>query len=187
MKKIKVLIPFMSWICKADLEIKIDADTEKQFHLRDAVEIAVKGGADLSGADLSDANLSDADLIGANLSGAYLRGANLSDAYLSRANLSLAYLSLAYLSRANLSRANLSGHKVNGKPLFIGPIGSEQGTLEAWPTEDGLFVRRGCFFGTLKEFSDAVKEKHGKSKHGTGYKAAVSFIKAWEKANEASY
>ena len=95
----------------------------------------------------------------------------------SRADLSGANLSGANLSGANLSGANLSGHKVTGLPLFIGPIGSANGTLEAWPTEDGLYFRRGCFFGTPAEFLSAVEKTHGDNEHGRAYRAAVEFIK----------
>jgi hypothetical protein len=76
-------------------------------------------GADLRGADLSDADLSDAYLRGADLSGADLRGANLRDAYLRGAYLSGANLIGADLSDADLRGANLSG--ANGeKALLIG-------------------------------------------------------------------
>ena len=43
---------------------------------KDALEEAVKAGANLRGADLIDANLIDADLIGANLIGAKRGGKN---------------------------------------------------------------------------------------------------------------
>ena len=55
---------------------------------KNAVEEAIKSGANLSGADLSRANLFEANLFEANLSDADLSGANLSDADLSGANLS---------------------------------------------------------------------------------------------------
>jgi len=60
-----------------------EATAERQasgLAMQDALEAAVKSGANLSGANLSGANLSDADLSGANLSGANLSGANLSGA-----------------------------------------------------------------------------------------------------------
>jgi len=131
---------------------------EGQFgSLRPCLEAAVSRDA-----NLSDANLRSADLSGANLSGANLSGANLSG---------------ADLSGADLRDANLRGHKVIGPPLFIGPIGSEDGTLEAWPTEDGVYLQRGCFFGTTDEFLTAVEEKHGDNEHGVKYRAAAEFIR----------
>lgn len=52
--------------------LEIDAET-----VAEAVQNAVKSGADLFGADLLGANLHDANLRGADLLGANLRGANL--------------------------------------------------------------------------------------------------------------
>ena len=52
--------------------------------LREAVEEAVKAGADLFGAILRGADLSGANLSGANLYGANLYGADLSGARVSR-------------------------------------------------------------------------------------------------------
>jgi hypothetical protein len=100
---------------------------------REAVEAAVKSGANLSWAYLSGANLYGADLSGANLSGAYLYGADLSGANLSGAylygadlyganlygaDLYGAYLSGAYLYGAYLSGANLSGAYLSGADLY---------------------------------------------------------------------
>ena len=48
--------------------------------IKDALENAVKGGANLSGANLRGANLDGANLDGANLDGANLRGAYLEGA-----------------------------------------------------------------------------------------------------------
>ena len=176
--------------------------------MRDALESAVKSGANLIDANLIDANLIGADLrganlIGANLRGADLSGANLSDADLSGANLSGANLSGAYLRGANLSDANLSdanlsgvnlsgaylrGAKVHDLPLVgarpflaIGPIGSESRTVFAWLTESGLRIQAGCFFGTCDEFSTRLAETHGDNKHAQEYAAALVLIDAHAK------
>jgi Pentapeptide repeats (8 copies) len=90
--------------------------------IRDAVERALKSGADLCGANLSGADLRNAYLCGANLSGAdlrnaYLCGANLSGADLRRANLRNADLCGAYLCGAKLSRADLCGAKLSRADL----------------------------------------------------------------------
>ena len=63
-----------------DVVLETEADS-----LKEAIEKAIKEGADLTGAnlrgaDLTDANLTDANLRGANLRGANLRGADLTDA-----------------------------------------------------------------------------------------------------------
>ena len=173
-------------IFTAELSAEYDGASEA-VKLGAAIKIAVKGRADLSRADLSLADLFGANLSGADLSLADLYGADLSRADLFGADLSGAELSRAYLSGANLygadlygaylSGADLFGHKVTGLPLFIRPIGSANGTLEAWPTEDGLYFRRGCFFGTPAEFLSAVEKTHGDNEHGRAYRAAVEFIK----------
>ena len=70
---------------------------------KEAVEEAIKSGANLSGANLIEANLSEADLSKANLSGADLSGADLSKADLSEAYLSEAKLDgcLFYMGNGN--------------------------------------------------------------------------------------
>ena len=185
----KFQITFMAVTRKAALEIEIPDDIESRFRLRVGLEVAVKSraslsGANLRGANLRGANLRGANLRGANLYGADLRGANLYGADLSSADLRGAYLRGADLYGANLSDADLSGaylygadlsgHKVTGVPLFIGPIGSVRGTLEIWPTKDGIFLKRGCFFGTIEEFLAAVTDKHGDNEHGRAYRVAVA-------------
>ena len=87
--------------------------------IKEAVEEAVSGGAnlrganlrgaDLRGANLRDADLRDADLRDANLRGADLGGANLRGAYLGGANLRGAYLEDAYLEDADLGGAKFYG------------------------------------------------------------------------------
>ena len=84
---------------------EFDVETTKQ-----ALELAVKSGADLSGADLS---------------GAYLSGANLSGADLRDANLSGEKLSIAPISILNLTWDIL----ISGDYL---KIGCKRHTHEAW-------------------------------------------------------
>ena len=81
---------------------------------KEALERAVKAGANLAranlaGADLGGANLARAYLAGAYLAGAYLAGADLAGANLADANLADAYLAGANLAGANLARAYLAG------------------------------------------------------------------------------
>ncbi len=80
--------------------------------VREAVEAAIKSGADLGGADLGGA-----DLGGADLGAAYLRGADLGGADLRDANLGGAYLRGADLTSANLCGANLYGAYLCGADL----------------------------------------------------------------------
>jgi uncharacterized protein YjbI with pentapeptide repeats len=87
-------------------KVLFSVDTET---LRQAVEAAVKDGADLRDANLRDANLRDADLYDANLRGADLYGADLYDANLRGADLRFADLRDANLGGADLCDANLRG------------------------------------------------------------------------------
>ena len=131
-----------------------------------ALESAVTSGADLSGADLSGAYLTGADLTGADL-----RGARLSGAY--------------------LSGDDLKPTLVGDRPyLSIGPIGSEHGTLDVYLTDAGVYLRRGCWFGSIDEFEAAVTDKHGSNDHGQEYRAAIEMARAhatiWNPATEGA-
>ena len=106
---------------KDPLEIKAKTVAE-------AVQYAVKSGADLTRANLRRADLREANLRGANLSGANLSGANLRradlrkadllGANLSGANLRVADLFGANLRGANLRRADLREADLRGADLF---------------------------------------------------------------------
>ena len=46
--------------------------------------------------------------------------------------------------------------------ITMGPVGSENGTLTAVLANDGvIYVTRGCFEGTLRDFKEAVEKTHG--------------------------
>ena len=163
--------------------------------LRDVVQQAVQGGANLDGAYLGSANLrgaylgsaylSGADLSGADLNGADLRGADLRGADLRGADLRGANLRSADLRSADLSGAYLSGEDgkhltlVGSRPfLILGPIGSRCDDLTAYLTDVGVQVRAGCFFGTLEAFRAAVVAEHSDNNHGREYMAAITMIEA---------
>jgi len=126
-------------------------------------------------ADLYGANLTRANLTGADLTRADLYGANLT-----RANLTSADLYGANLTGANLTRAKIKDMALIGdRPIFsCGPIGSRSAYLLAYNTEKGIFIKAGCFFGSVDEFEAAVKRVHGENKHGNDYTAAVMMIRA---------
>ena len=157
---------------------------------------AYLGGAYLGDANLRDAYLGDANLRGANLVGANLRGAYLGDAYLGGANLGGAYLGGAYLGDAYLGGANLRGANLRGANLrgaylgdalgklnsaedilIVGPIGSRNGYTTIYHTDNGVFVKCGCFSGTIEEFARKVDETHGGNKHAQDYKSLIEFAK----------
>jgi len=180
-------------------EAEVDASLSGELKIGAAVKIAIKtdanlAGANLAAANLAGANLADAYLAGANLAGANLTradlaGADLADAYLAGANLDGANLDGANLAGAYLDGANLAGAKVNDgnvlagtRPIFqIGPIGSRCAYLAAYITTSGVFVRAGCFFGSLAEFSATVNKTHGENEHGQEYNAAIQMIEAHAK------
>jgi uncharacterized protein YjbI with pentapeptide repeats len=166
--------------------------------LKLCVEAAVKGGANLRGADLGGANLGGADLHGANLGGANLRGAdlgganlggadlhgaNLGGADLGGANLGGADLHGANLRDADLRDADLGGNKLVGdRPVIqISPIGSRSDFLTAYITDNGVFLRAGCFFGTVGHFKAALQETHGSNAHAEEYLAALALIETHAK------
>ena len=137
--------------------------------------------ANLYGADLGSADLGSANLYGADLRCADLRCANLYGANLYGADLRCANLYGANLYGANLYSANLgSAGKLTGdRPYFaVGPIGSRQDVLAAFQTEKGVFLRAGCFFGTVEEFRDKLEWEHGDNVHGKEYGAALVLVAA---------
>ena len=132
--------------------------------LKLCVEAAVKGGANLGGANLGGAYLG-----GANLDGAYLRGA---------------YLDGADLGGANLDGANLrgAGKLIGDRPIIqISPIGSRSDFLTAYMTDNGIFLKTGCFFGTVENFKSAIKNTHGDNAHADEYSAALALIETHAK------
>ena len=137
--------------------------------MRDAIETAVRGKANLGGAYLGGADLGGADLGGANLGGAYLGGA---------------YLGGAYLGGADLR----DGTKLTGpRPIVtLGPIGSREDTLVVFHTDAGVRVQTGCFFGTDTEFLARVAETHGDTRHAVDYRAALDFAIASLVRSEAA-
>ena len=126
--------------------------------MRAALETATKDGANLVGANLVGANLRWANLYGANLDGANLYGVNLRG--------------------VNLRGANLRGKKLIGdRPtVTLGPIGSRCDYFTAYLTDKGIYLRAGCFFGTVAEFIDKLEREHGTNEHGREYRAALALI-----------
>ena len=167
--------------------------------IKEAVEAAVKAGADLRGANLGGANLRDADLrganlIGADLCGADLRGADLRDANLRGADLCGADLRGADLCDVNLRGAHLTGAKVGkggdeatlvgSRPVVqIGPIGSRNDWLLVfWCGDAGVRITAGCQ-GQISEahFLKRLAYRHGEGEqaniHAQHYIEALAFAK----------
>ena len=106
--------------------------------------------------------------------------ADLGSADLGYADLGYANLGYANLRSADLGSADLGSGKLIGERPFLstGPLGSRSDYLLAFITDNGLYVRAGCFFDTLDKFKAAVTETHGDSLHGREYAAACAMIEA---------
>ena len=126
---------------------------------------AYLGGAYLRDADLRDANLGGADLCGADLCGANLRDAGLRDANLGDADL------------RGVNLGELGKIQSSSDILIVGRIGSRNDYTTIFHTDKGVFVRCGCFKGTLDEFESKVKQTHNGSKHEKDYLALIQFVK----------
>ena len=111
--------------------------------------------------------------------GAYLRGAYLRGAYLRGANLDGANLRGAYLGGADLDGA---GKLIGDRPIIqISPIGSRSDYLTAYITDNGIFLKTGCFFGTIENFKTALQNTHGNNTHAEEYTAALTLIETHAK------
>ena len=100
-----------------------------------------------------------------------------------RAALETATMDGANLGGANLGGANLDGAYLRGKKLIgdrptvtLGPIGSRCDYFTAYLTDKGIYLRAGCFFGTVAEFIDKLEREHGTNEHGREYRAALALI-----------
>ena len=144
-----------------------------------AIKLALKAAANLRGADLRGAHLQWADLRGANLQWADLQGADLRGANLQWADLHGADLQWADLQGADLRGADLLDDLklVGNRPLLqVGPIGSRVDYLTAFLTENGVYLRTGCFFGTVAEFRASLAKTHVGNIHALEYSSALDLI-----------
>ena len=103
-----------------------------------------------------------------------------------------AYLVGADLVGANLVGAYLGDKKLIGKRpiLMIGPIGSRSDYFTAYMTDAGVYLRTGCFFGSVDKFRAALKGERGDSEHAHEYAAALELIachaRLWAQEVEAA-
>lgn len=96
-----------------------------------------------------------------------------------------AYLGGAYLGGAYLDELKLVGQR---PVVAIGPIGSRNDYLMSFLPDKGIYLRAGCFFGTVDEFTTALAREHGTNEHAQEYTAALVLIechaKLWTPATE---
>ena len=98
-----------------------------------------------------------------------------------KTNLRGANLRSANLRSADLYGADLgdAGKLTGDRPYFaVGPIGSRQDVLAAFLTEKGVYLRAGCFFGTMEAFRDKLQGEHGDNVHAIEYRAALVLVEA---------
>ena len=50
-------------------------------------------------------------------------------------------------------------------------------TSTAFYLDTGIFIRSGCFIGTLEEFEARVEETHGDNVHGKTYKLWCEIVR----------
>jgi carbonic anhydrase/acetyltransferase-like protein (isoleucine patch superfamily) len=62
--------------------------------------------------------------------------------------------------------------------IVMGPLGSNSRMLTFYRHKDGIKASTGCFDGDIDEFTEAVKAKHGNSRIGREYLAAVDYAKS---------
>ena len=60
--------------------------------------------------------------------------------------------------------------------LLIGPIGSRAGYTHIYRTDKGVYVKCGCFFGTVDEFASKVTDTHGDNKYASQYRKVIDFV-----------
>ena len=63
--------------------------------------------------------------------------------------------------------------------LKIDRIGSRKGCTYFFKTLSNIYVRCGCFFGTIADFEEKVKETHSKNEqYKKEYLMAIEYVKA---------
>ena len=66
-----------------------------------------------------------------------------------------------------------------GSKILQIKAGSGGRTAIAYNLDTGIYVRTGCFLGTLEEFEEQVIKTHGDNKHGKVYMLWVEIIKTY--------
>lgn len=65
----------------------------------------------------------------------------------------------------------------NADYITIKGLGSKYRNTTIFRTKENIAVKCGCFYGTLAEFVDKVKETHGNSKFAKEYLALIDLVK----------
>ena len=69
--------------------------------------------------------------------------------------------------------------KVADRVLKIDCIGSRKGCTYFFKTLSGIYVRCGCFFGTIEQFAEKVENTHkANAQYLKEYRGAIEYVKA---------
>ena len=62
--------------------------------------------------------------------------------------------------------------------IVMGPFGSRDATLTAYPHKDSVWIGTGCFLGPIDDCEKAVRETHRGTEHERQYLAALHYVRA---------
>lgn len=70
-----------------------------------------------------------------------------------------------------------AGRIKNGWYRAVDRIGSQNRKVYFFGCQDGFFVRAGCWFGSIDEFEERVKQVHSGTRHEVDYLDACVFMR----------
>jgi len=73
------------------------------------------------------------------------------------------------------------GEWANIKSLYgcivMGPLGSRQAPMTAYPHKGTIWIGTGCFLGSIADFESAVRKNHAGTNHETEYLTALKYVR----------
>ena len=73
------------------------------------------------------------------------------------------------------------GEGANIKSLYgcivMGPLGSRQAPMTAYPHKGTIWIGTGCFLGSIADFESAVRKNHAGTNHETEYLTALKYVR----------
>lgn len=125
---------------------------------------------------IEDSNIIKSSIFDSYIEGAYVTFTSVWGASIKDTSISTSLVECCNTYWLEAFKACLSDDKDCG--VFC-KVGSEDGNLSWYKTgnKGEVYIKRGCFQGSLEEFEAAVKGHHGDSKIGKEYKLLIDFIK----------
>ena len=69
--------------------------------------------------------------------------------------------------------------------LVVGPIGSRDDRTTFYRTASDIWVRCGCFNGSIDEFAENVRDTHGNNRYAQEYMETIDYVKSvFERRNQ---